>query len=477
MRSTFLNKRRRIIVKASLLFLALSFVTSFLFGQSIAVPDTFGGWDRLPAIMNRIVPPVFKDRDWNIVQYGATSNGKADCSSAIRSAIAACNQAGGGRVVVPEGVFLTGAIHLKSNVNLYLAKGAVLRFSRDPGKYLPAVFTRWEGTECYNYSPFLYAFEQTNIAVTGEGTLDGQADTTAWWPWTGNRRMGWKRENSSQKQDRIALMDMSEKNVPVEQRIFGGGHFLRPNFIQPYRCTNVLIEGVTVINSPMWEIHPVLCTNVTVRGVTVRSHGPNNDGCDPESCTDVLIQDCTFDTGDDCIAIKSGRNADGRRINLPSQNIVIRGCTMKDGHGGVVIGSEVSGGIRNVFAENCTMDSPNLDRALRIKTNSVRGGTVENIFMRDIAVGQVAEAVVLTDLYYEEGDSGQYTPTVRNIRVQRVRSNGSRYALFLKGYERAPIDDVLLEDCEFNNVKQGNILSNVRNLVMKRVTVNGKLQD
>src|SRR5213594_542198 len=159
---------------------------------------------------------------------------------------------------------------------------------------------------------------------------------------------------------RSRLFDMGEKGVPVEQRVMGEGSFLRPNFIQPYRCRNVLIEGVTIQNSPMWEIHPVLCSNIIVRGVKISSHGSNNDGCDPESCQDVLIEDCVFDTGDDCIAIKSGRNNDGRRVNVPSENIIIRNSTMKDGHGGVVMGSECSGGIRNVFIENCHMDSPNL---------------------------------------------------------------------------------------------------------------------
>jgi len=477
MQSSLLSKRIRILRKALLLFLFLSLTASFLFAQPTAVPDAGDGWEQLPAILAKIVPPVFKPAEFDLLTYGAAGDGKTDCSAAFRSAIEACHRAGGGRVVVPAGIFLTGAIHLKSNVNLCLSKGAVVRFSHDPTKYLPAVFTRWEGTECYNYSPFIYAFEQTNIAVTGEGTLDGQADTTAWWPWTGNRRMGWKRGNPSQRQDRIALMDMSEKGVPVEQRIFGEGHFLRPNFIQPYRCTNVLIEGVTVVHSPMWEIHPVLCTNVTVRGVTVSSHGPNNDGCDPESCADVLIRNCTFDTGDDCIAIKSGRNVDGRRIHVPSQNIVVQGCTMKDGHGGLVIGSEVSGGVRNVFAENCTMDSPNLDRALRIKTNSVRGGMIENIYMRNITVGQVAEAVVLIDFFYEEGDTGSYVPTVQKLRIQHVKSKGSQYGLFLKGYERSPIDDIFLEDCEFENVKMGNVINNVRDLVMRRVIINGQMQN
>jgi polygalacturonase len=243
-----------------------------------------------------------------------------------------------------------------------LTKGSKILFSTRPDDYLPLVYTRWEGVELMNYSPLVYAFEQKNIAITGEGTLDGQATDHNWWPWKGNKSDGWKEgtPNQNDKDKRPALFAMAEKNVPVSQRKFGPGFYLRPQFIQPYKCDNVLIEGVTVVNSPMWNINPVLCNNVTVRKVTVNSDGPNSDGCDPESCKNVLIKDCYFNTGDDCIAIKSGRNADGRRINIPSENIIIQECTMANGHGGVVIGSEISGGVRNVFAEDCTMSSPTL---------------------------------------------------------------------------------------------------------------------
>jgi polygalacturonase len=223
----------------------------------------------------------------------------------------------------------------------------------------------------------------------------------------------------------------------------------------------------------MWHIHPVLSTNVIVRNVKVIGHGPNNDGCNPESCKDVLIEGCFFDTGDDCIAIKSGRNNDGRRVNVPSENIVIQNCEMKDGHGGVVIGSEMTGGARNIFAENCTMDSPNLDRALRIKTNSVRGGTVENIFLRNITIGQVAEAVVWVDFYYGEGDTGNYPPTVRNINLENITSGKSKYALLIKGYDRSPITDIRLKDCTFNNVEKSDVLVGVKNLVLENVKING----
>ena len=271
----------------------------------------------------------------------------------------------------------------------------------------------------------------------------------------------------------LRLQEMVEAGLPVSERVFGASSFLRPSFIQPYRCRNVLVEGVRIIRSPMWEIHPVLCTNVTVRGATVETHGPNNDGCNPESCTDVLIEDCYFDTGDDCIAIKSGRNADGRRVNVPSENIVIRGCQMRDGHGGVVIGSELSGGVRNVFAENCQMDSPNLDRALRIKTNSVRGGVVENVYMRDVQIGQVADAVFRVNFFYEEGDAGAFTPVVRNVEMRGVTCERTKYPLYLRGYEHAPISDIRLIDCRFENAAEDSVIENVENLVLEDVYING----
>jgi polygalacturonase len=317
-----------------------------------------------------------------------------------------------------------------------------------------------------NYSPFIYAFDAENIAVTGTGTLDGQADASNWWNWRGE---GGKKQAAA----RDRLMDFGVRGVPVRERIFGEGHWLRPNFIQPYRSRNVLLEGVTIVNSPMWEIHPVLCQNVIVRNVSIRSHGPNNDGCDPESCRDVLIDGCTFDTGDDCIALKSGRNDAGRRQNAPIENVIIRNCTMKDGHGGVVLGSEISGGARNIFAERCRMDSPQLDRALRIKTNSVRGGTVEGVYMRDVTVGEVAEAVVTIDYFYEEGDAGKFPPVVQDVEVRNVTSRKSKYGLLLRGYAHDPIADVRLIDCRFDGVTDGDVIEAVRDLSRTNVLVYG----
>ena len=433
------------------------------------------GWDLVPTILKRIVAPTFPRRDFNISQFGAVGDGRTDCTSAFAAAIRACTTAGGGRVVVPPGRFLSGAIHLHSNVNLHLSEGATIAFSTDPSKYFPNVLTRFEGVEVMNYSPLIYALDCENIAVTGKGTLDGQASDTNWWRWKGNTAYGWKSGEPRQNEARQRLFEMAERGVPASERAFGDGGYLRPSFIQPYRCRNVLIENVKIVGSPMWEIHPVLSSNITIRGVTISTHGPNNDGCDPESCRDVLIERCFFDTGDDCIAIKSGRNADGRRIAVPSENIIVRDCEMRDGHGGVTIGSEISGGVRNVFAEKCRMDSPNLDRALRFKNNAARGGTLEHVYMRDVTVGQVADAVLQIDFQYEEGPNGSFIPIVRDVEMRNVTSRKSNYGLYLRGLEKGTIADIRIIDCTFDHVARPNVVERVERLSIRNTRINERV--
>jgi polygalacturonase len=423
-------------------------------------------WSRLPAILARIQPPRFPARECRVEGHGCRSDGRADCTAAFRRAIEACHRAGGGRVLVPRGELLTGAIHLRSNVELHVPAGATVRFSTDPAQYLPVVFTRWEGVELMNYSPLIYGFEVENVAVTGEGVLDGQGDADHWWPWkTGSKGQ------PSQKADRDRLFQQMEEGVPVAQRVYGAGHYLRPPFIQLYRSRNVLLEDVTVRNAPFWVIHPVLSSNVTVRRVKVASLGPNSDGCDPESSTDVLIEDSLFDTGDDCIAIKSGRNADGRRLAAPSRDIVVRGCRMRAGHGGVTIGSEVSGGVSGVYAERNQMSSPELERGLRIKTNAMRGGVIENVFVRDLEIGEVKKAAVDIDMLYEEGDRGPFVPVVRNIRVERLTVARTPYALWVEALERSPLQGLLVRASRFAAVEKGSRLNGVRDLVLDDVTM------
>lgn len=449
----------------------MSTVASSLFSSAI----TSDGWNAAYQILNRIIEPKFANNSYLITDYFSETDG--DYELAFYKAINACHQAGGGKVIVPAGEFLTGPIHLLSNVNLHLEQGAVVKFVTDPNRYLPAVKTRWEGMEYMGYSPLIYAYGQTNIAITGEGVLDGQGDNDTWWPWKGpHKEKHWNLiDGEDQKPARMKLMADVKASTPIEERIYADGAYLRPPFIQPYECENILIQGVTIKDSPFWLLNPVLCKSVTVRGVRFLSHGPNSDGCDPESCDHVLIEDCLFDTGDDCIAIKSGRNADGRRLNVPSQNIIIRNCKMREGHGGVVIGSEISGGVNNVYVENCQMDSPYLERAIRIKTNSIRGGLIEKLRYRNISVGKVKTAIVV-NFYYEEGDAGTFDPTVRDVVIENlVCQQILKRPMNIQGFDRKPISDFHLINCEFNNAEKASIVRNINDFRLDGVTINDEL--
>lgn len=432
------------------------------------------GWGAVSRILHRIQPPEFPKHDYDATKYGVVADGITNNAFALNRAIDECSRKGGGRLIVPKGDYATAAIVLKSNVNLHLMLGATLHFVRD-SKLYPLVFSRWEGTECMNYSSFVYADGQENIAITGDGILDGNCDCEHWWPWKGRTNCGWSKGDPWQDDARNKLMAMGERDVPIKDRIFGEGSFLRPDFFQPVRCKNVLVDGVTFINSPMFEVHPVYCTNVIVRNIRVISHGPNNDGCDPDSCKDVLIENCSFDTGDDCIAIKAGRNRDGRRVAVPSENIVIRNCDMKDGHGALTIGSEMSGGVRNVYAESCKLNSPNLNQAFRFKTNAMRGGTIENVYFRNIEIGEISDAILQIDFNYEEGPNGPERPLVRNIDIRHVTCSKAKYALNVRGFANAPIQNIRIEKCAFSNVASQNVVENVQGLAMNDVRVNGKL--
>jgi unsaturated rhamnogalacturonyl hydrolase len=425
------------------------------------------GWESVPDLLAHIVPPTFPDRTFDIRDHGAVADGRTDASAAIARAIAACHAAGGGRVVVPSGDWPTGPIHLKSNVNLHVATGATLRFSTDPSHY-PNVHTTWEGVECMNYSPLIYSFDQENIAVTGGGVLDGSASYHNWWGWKNYE----KGPPFKQVPDREALFAQGESGIPVADRIFGQGRMLRPSFVQPYRCRNILIEGVTIRRSPFWVIHPVQSLNITVRGVTVDSLGPNNDGCDPEACRNVLIEDCTFNTGDDCIAIKSGRNNDGRRVGLAAENIIIRRCHFRDGHGGFVIGSEISGGCRNVFMEDCTMESERLGSAVRLKNNARRGATIENIYVRRITVARVAGAILNIQFAYEEGARGPHIPVLRNLQLEHVTSRNATRVINVQGIPGAVIEGVRLAHADLAGIKADDSVWPGADVVLEDVSVN-----
>lgn len=427
-----------------------------------------------------IKAPTFPDKAFPVSKYGAKPSATAAANQkAINKAIATCSKRGGGVVVVPAGEYNTGAITLLSGVNLRLEKGAKLNFVFEPELY-PIVLTRWEGLDCWNLSPCVYAYKQKNIAITGEGTLDGCGTNETWWKWCGAPKYGWKEGTISQRNgSRANLLKAAEDGVDKDRRRFGPQDGLRPQLVCINSCENILIEDVTLLRSPFWVLHPLLSKNITVRGVHIDNDGPNGDGCDPESCDGVLIENCHFNTGDDCIAIKSGRNMDGRLWNKPSENIIIRGCKMNNGHGGVVLGSEISGGCRNVFAENNEMDSPSLERVIRIKTNTCRGGVIENIYARDIKVGQCKESVLKINLDYEHNEicCRGYIPTVRNVNIERVTCQKSKYGVQIIALDTCTnVYDIHVKDCQFNGVAKGNsITGKTRDITFDNLRINGGL--
>ena len=448
-------------------------------------------WDEgmYQQIEQSIRVPQFAEKAFPITKFGAkTTNPAVQNQKAIQKAIDTCSKKGGGKVIIPAGEkFLTGAITLKDGVNLVVEEGATLEFVFQPELY-PIVETSWEGLECFNLSPCIYAFKAKDIAITGKGTIDGGGSNDTWWPWNGNPRFGWKEGMISQRiESRPRLLKNGEDGIPMynekgertPERVFGPQDGLRPQLVSFNKCEGILLEDVTLLRSPFWVIHPLHSTDITVRRVKMINDGPNGDGCDPECCDRVLIEDCYFNTGDDCIAIKSGRNRDGRERNMPSKNIIIRNCEMKNGHGGVVIGSEISGGCQNVFAHDCVLDSPELERVLRIKTNSCRGGIIENINMRNVKVGVCKESVLKINLDYEPKEicCRGYYPTVRNVYMENVTSESSQYGVQIIGLdEDTYVYDITVKDCKFNGVKDGNFMSGkTRNINFENLFINGSL--
>ena len=396
---------------------------------------------RPPFDMPEVTAPVFPDRTVDIRDHGAVGDGTTLNTASIARAIAACAEAGGGHVLIPRGTWLTGAIHLKSNIDLHLEAEAVLRFSTNPDDYLPVVFTRWAGVECYNYSPLIYARDCTNIAVTGAGQLDGQGEP--WWPWV-------KKENASHSRSWSPLMEMGRVNTPLDQRVFGTPERgLRPQFLSPIGCKNVLIEGISLNGGPFWTIDCIYCENVLIRQITIdKQHGPNNDGIDIDSSKNVVIEHSTFNTADDCIVLKSGINEDGRRVGRPTENVVIRHCHTRSGHGGVVLGSETSGGIRNVLAHDCDFDGTRI--GIRIKSNRSRGGFVENIWVRDITMDHIVQDAIIIDTQYSAyapSAEGNTPPRIRGIHLSNIVCHEAKTAMRLIGMPEQPLEDVSLENC------------------------------
>ena len=436
--------------------------------------DYANPWKAMKEVEKRIETTEFPNRDFNIVTDYKAQTGN-DISEELRRAISDCHRAGGGRVVVPAGVYYTRAIHLLSNVNLHIEKGATLKFSTTATDYAPQVPTRWEGIDCMGMSPLIYAYRQDNIAVTGEGVLDGQASWENWWKLRARTSAEDKAVGKFMGKEK--LHDFEKKITSIADRIFTEHDELRPQFMQFYQCDRILVEGVTLNNAPFWLLHPLMSKNIIVRNVTFDSHGPNNDGCDPESCENVLIENCIFNTGDDCIAIKSGRNNDGRAWNLPSRNIIVRNCQMKDGHAGVAIGSEISGSCYNVWMEDCQIGSPEMDRPFRIKSNAIRGGVVSGFYIRNINISECKQAVLKLELKYEKVTEGPYYPMFENILLENITCQKSRYGIWIDGLEEhICVKNVTLKNCKLDGItdEKTNSIVGAEEVFFQNTLFNGK---
>lgn len=425
---------------------------------------------KAPFRMPELLIPIFPEKLFKITDFGATEGGRTKNTESIQKAIQACAEAGGGQVILPAGKWLTGQIHLKSNVNFHLDEGAELFFSDNPEDYLPAVQSSWEGIECFNYSPLIYAYECNNVALTGKGTIIAKLDT--WKTW-------YERPPAHLKAIE-QLYNMAAKEVPViERQMAVGENHLRPQFIQFNRCNNLLIEDISIQNSPFWTVHILLCEGVVVRGIKVNAHGHNNDGLDPEMTRNMLVENCIFDQGDDAIAIKSGRDKDGWRLNKPCENIVIRNCTVKNGHQMVAIGSELSSGVRNVYVHDCQIDlndSSMLNNVLFIKTNEYRGGFVENIYVENIEADKTSEGIlkISTDVVYQYKNMNllltKRLTRIQNISINNVKVIQTNIPVTIIGDKEMPVRNIRLD-----NVSVKSILD-MPTLIENAENVKGKLK-
>jgi polygalacturonase len=460
---------RRQLLKAGLVAASASMVGKFLsprrgWWESQALAGGGDGnlpWKEARQIVAETVVPQFADAFFDVTDpmYGAVGDGTTDNTDAFRAAIEDCSSQRGGHVIVPAGVYSTGAIHLLSDVDLHLEDGVVLAFNDNVDNF-PLVLTRYEGIECMNHSPMIYAYGQSNIALTGSGVLDASGTR----PWNvGSDRAG-------------ILEPLVAAGVPPEERIVPMYGQLRSTFIEPYNCDSVLIQGIALSQSQFWQLHPTLCRSVTVDSVTTgNTRNPNGDGCNPESCDHVVIRDCTLDASDDCIAIKSGRDDDGRRVNTPSQNIVIFGCRFQGPIGGVTCGSEMTGGIRNVYAYNIETYGSSIGRMLFVKSNTRRGGYAANLNLDTIRADRLLGfgAWGFAQMDYL-GQTGDYLPIFENWNISNVTGDRDPIVFQMRGLPRDAIRGLNVSHSAFTNIANPiDQYAYVEDINFDDVTING----
>lgn len=415
--------------------------------------------DTKEQILSRIKVPEFSTQRFNVKDYGAKTDSAFNNKPAFDKAILACKNAGGGTVVIPAGeYFIEGPIHLENNLNLRLEEGAVLKFSSNPDHY-PLVLSSWEGTLLHNYSPFIYAYQKTNIAITGKGIIDGESSNTfsKWHP--------------LQKKDQLLSREMNHTNVPPKDRIFGKGHYLRPQLIQFFECKNILVEDVLIEDSPFWCLHILKCSNATLRGIRYNAQNKNNDGIDVEYSSDVLIENVHFNNSDDNVAIKAGRDFEGRATKMPSQNIIVRNCHFKGLHA-LVIGSEMSAGVHNVFVDDCDF-AGFVKRGIYLKSNPDRGGEISNIFVENVQFGDVLDCFMVTSNYHNEGEG--HPTTIKNIHLKNVSCKKAlNYGIYIKGHALKEVSDFTIENFTVEEASRGVFVDLAKNIRLNNVKVDGK---
>ncbi|MEI7749540.1 MAG: glycoside hydrolase family 28 protein [Candidatus Moraniibacteriota bacterium] len=422
--------------------------------------DPFENTDDItpPFSMPAIVQPVFPDRTCDITDYGAVPDATTKNTKPIADAIADCSNQGGGHVVIPKGTWLTGAIHLEDGIDLHLDPGAIVSFSTDPNDYLPVVLSRYEGVDVYNYSPLVYAYGKHNIAITGTGRLVGNGNT---WKGLGSLVVT------------HALYAMGDQSVPIPDRIFGSQErMLRPAFVEFVHCGSILFQDFTIESGPMWTIHPTYSHDIVVRNVSVLTDGQNNDGLDIDSSRNVLVERSSFDTHDDAIALKSGKARDGLTENIPTENIIIRNTTIKNGHAGIAVGSEIAGGVRNVFAYGLTMRGSQY--GVRLKALETERVNANSLWFRDIRMDKVLFSAIQMTMHYgpdqAEGDPTG-VPSFSDIHFSNIVSPHARESsIDLDALEESPIGNVTIENSTIGS-GSGMSLQNVDGVTMTSVAI------
>ncbi len=462
-----MNKHQFSKWSPGVLFLTLVLTIIFsgsAFSQITHIPDEIAPVHP-PFPMEQLTRPDFPDRTFNIRDHGAKTLSEAPDfknTEAIAKTIHTASEAGGGIVLIPKGKWLTGPINLKSNINLKIEKGAEVLFSEDKEDYLPVVIQRHEGVEAYNYSPPIYAFEVENVAITGKGLLNAQGDH--WWTWF---------EEHGPPPRAIAT------KVPLEERDFGKGsgmEGMRPSFIVFWKSSNILVEGISLLDSPMWNVHLIYSSKAIVRDINVNSlRAPNGDGVVIDSSHDILIEYNHFQTGDDAVVLKSGLNEEGLQVNIPTENVVVRNFEAKNvrtGSGGVVFGSETSGGIRNVYVSNAYFDGS--DRGIRFKTERGRGNVIENIFVENVKMKNITLEAINFNTFYTGPEATGPSPAVRNISIKNVDIDGVPKAIVLIGLPEKWLENITLENITVKNAVEGARITRVKNLVMKNVNISSE---